>query len=51
MFNKKKSLQKAFELIAKTINKSNLSDAEKHNLKGLLMNIKSRMEEPNEKDS
>ncbi len=51
MLDKEKRVEKAFELIAKTINKSNLSDAEKHNLKGLLMNIKSRMEEPNEKDS
>lgn len=44
MFNKKKSLQKAFELIAIFIDKCNLSETEKCNLKGLLMNIRSRME-------
>ncbi|MED5890422.1 hypothetical protein VYH85_07385 [Streptococcus anginosus] len=45
MFNKKKRVEKAFELIAIFIDKCNLSETEKRNLKGLLMNIKSRMEE------
>lgn len=44
MFNKKKRVEKAFELIAKFIDKCNLSETEKRNLRGLLMNIRSRME-------
>lgn len=44
MFNKEKRIEKAFELIAIFIDKCNLSETEKCNLKGLLMNIRSRME-------
>ncbi|WP_431031721.1 hypothetical protein [Streptococcus anginosus] len=44
MFNKKKRVEKAFELITIFIDKCNLSETEKRNLKGLLMNIKNRME-------
>ncbi|VUX01030.1 Uncharacterised protein [Streptococcus constellatus] len=45
MLDKEKRIEKAFKLIAKFIDKCNLSETEKRNLKGLLMNIKSRMEE------
>lgn len=39
MFNKKKRVQKAFALIAAFIEKSNLDEQEKSNLKGLLYNV------------
>ncbi|MGT2761931.1 hypothetical protein [Streptococcus intermedius] len=42
MFNKKKRMQKAFAMIAKFIDKSNLDEQEKRNLKGLLFNIQLR---------
>ncbi|MCW0993109.1 hypothetical protein OJ599_03585 [Streptococcus anginosus] len=44
MLDKEKRIEKAFELIAIFIDKCNLSEIEKRNLKGLLMNIRSRME-------
>lgn len=42
MFNKKKRVQKAFALIAAFIEKSNLDEQEKSNLKGILFNIQYR---------
>lgn len=42
MFNKKKKLQKSFNDINKHIDSLTLSEEEKRNLKGLLLNIKIR---------
>ncbi|MGV3189893.1 hypothetical protein [Streptococcus sp. 11273D007BT] len=42
MFNKKKKLQKSFNDINNHIDSLALSDQEKRNLKGLLLNIKIR---------
>ena len=42
MFNKKKKLQKSFNDINQLIDRLALSDQEKRNLKGLLLNIKIR---------
>ncbi|WP_170240470.1 hypothetical protein [Streptococcus hyovaginalis] len=42
MFNEKKKVQKAFNTISDHIETLNLSEAEKRNLKGLLLNIKIR---------
>ncbi|HEQ8383865.1 hypothetical protein Javan150_0009 [Streptococcus phage Javan150] len=42
MFNKKKKLQKSFNDINKRIDSLTLSDQEKRNLKGLLLNVKIR---------
>lgn len=42
MFNKKKKLQKSFNNINKHIDGLTLSDQEKRNLKGLLLNVKIR---------
>lgn len=42
MFNKTKRVQKSFDNINKHIEGLDLSDREKHNLKGLLLNVKIR---------
>lgn len=42
MFNRKKKVQKAFKEIRTYIDDSRLSDEDKVNLKGLLLNVKIR---------
>ncbi|KXT73374.1 hypothetical protein STRDD10_01566 [Streptococcus sp. DD10] len=42
MFNKKEKLQKSFNNINQHIDSLTLSDEEKRNLKGLLLNVKIR---------